>query len=118
MLRSTKSTHGEFSDEKKVDFETDLYFVFYGYHQKYMDAMGGYYTNGNVGLTKNGKENNFSSNFDRKCTVVRADVEKMMDYALSSERFNDIDECPTIIHPLKSVKEGSMQGHYELHEHE
>ena len=57
-----------------------------------MDEMGGYYTNWNAGLTKNGKEKTFSFNFDRKSTVARANVEKMIDDALSSGRFNEIDE--------------------------
>ena len=54
--------------------------------------MNGYYTNWNAGITKNGKDKTFSFKFDRKSTVARANVEKMIDDALSSGRFNEIDE--------------------------
>ena len=51
----------------------------------------GSYTNLNAGLTKN-KRKTFDYTFDRKSTVARANVEKMIDDALSTGKFREIDQ--------------------------
>ena len=53
--------------------------------------MKHFYTNWNAGLTKNGEERTFSFTFDRKSTVARANMEKMIDDSLSSGDFWELD---------------------------
>ena len=57
----------------------------------------GAFTNWNAGLCKNGKERTFKFSFDRKTTVARANMEKMIDDSLSTGDFLEIDEIYVMI---------------------
>ena len=59
--------------------------------KEYMNIMKNYYTNWNSGFTKTG-EKTFEFNFDRKSTVAKADVQKLIDDFLSSGISSSLDE--------------------------
>ena len=79
--------------EQKKKFEGEVKQFFIKIQDKFTDKMKNYYTNWNAGHRKNGQgKKTFDFKFDRKSTVARADVEKMIDGALSTGNFQAIDE--------------------------
>ena len=65
--------------------------LFEAKQNEYMNIMKNYYTNWNSGLTKSG-EKTFDFELDRKSTVSRANVEKLIDDFLTSGNSTSLDE--------------------------
>ena len=77
--------------QDKNAFEEEINNILSHYRGLYLEEVKGYYTNWNAGLTKN-KRKTFDYTFDRKSTVARANVEKMINDALSTGKFREIDQ--------------------------
>ena len=59
---------------------------------EYIQFMESMYTNWNAGKTKDGKNQTYDYEFDRKCTVAYADVDKVIDGNLCKGSFNETDD--------------------------
>ena len=73
--------------DKQETFEQQVRVLHNNCGDKYMRQMSYLYTNWNPGLTKDGKRKTFDFTFDRKTTVVNADVERLIDDACRSANF-------------------------------
>ena len=85
------ATYQEYPEKDESKFEEEIRNLFEEYRGFYVNRMKHFYTNWNAGLTKNGEERTFSFTFDRKSTVARANMEKMIDDSLSSGDFWELD---------------------------
>ena len=81
----------------KIEFHIKIIASFEKYRGIYVDKMKNFYTNWNAGLSKNDKERTFQFSLDRKKTVARADMEKMIDDGLTMGDFWDIDTLYVMI---------------------